>query len=185
MLTVPAVGSQAWAGSSRPGSSPLQGLKPADAPIGWGQFSVPVSGGVATLGFPSQFAPFAGDPGTASAAVRDATGRIRGYLNVTPRQGDERLRGFPAFRVRRLADEHDRSVHLEAADQGPALHGGRRSCVLDDYVTRVGHNHYRELACFVVGSRGGAAVVVAAATIADWGHFEPQLQRAVASFAVS
>jgi hypothetical protein len=57
--------------------------------------------------------------------------------------------------------------------------------VLDDYVTRIGHHHYRELACFVVGSRGGAAVVVAAATIADWGHFEPQLRRAVASFAIS
>jgi hypothetical protein len=143
-------------------------LLPADAPIGWSHFDVPVSRGAATLGYPPQFAPFAGDVGTASAAVRDPTGRIRAYLNVTPRQGDERLRGFAAFRVHRLADEHDRSVHLEAAEQGPALHGGHRSCVLDDYVTRIGRHHYRELACFVVGSGGGAAVVVAAATTADW-----------------
>ena len=128
--------------------------------MGWNHFDVPVSDGVATLGVPPQFAPFAGDPGTASAAVRDATGRIDAYLNITPRQGDERLRGFAAFRVHRLADEHDQSVHLEAAARGSALQGGHRSCVLDDYVTRIGHHHYRELACFVVGrsrrrSRGG------------------------------
>jgi hypothetical protein len=153
--------------------------------MGWNHFDVPVPDGVASLGFPPLFGPFAGDPGTASAAVRDASGRIRAYLNITPRQGDERLRGFAAFRVHRLAGEHDQSVHLEAAGQGLAFHGGHRSCVLDDYVTRIGHHHYRELACFVVGSRGGAAVVVAAATIADWGHFEPQLRRAVASFAIS
>ena len=160
-------------------------MMPAAAPTGWNHFDVPVPDGLATLGFPPQFAPFAGDRGTASAAVRDATGRILGYLNVTPRQGDERLRGFAAFRVHRLAGEHDQSVHREAAAEGLALHGGHRSCVLDNYVTRIGHHHYRELACLVVGRRGGAAVVVAAASIADWAHFEPQLQRAVASFAVS
>jgi hypothetical protein len=185
LVVAPVTVSRAQAGSSRPGSGPLDGLVSAAAPMGWNHFDVPVADGVATVGFPPQFAPFAGDRGTASAAVRDATGRIHAYLNVTPRQGDERLRGFAAFRVDRLAGEHDQSVHLEAAAEGLALHGGHRSCVLDDYVTRIGHHHYRELACFVVGSRGGAAVVVAAATIADWGHFESQLQRAVASFAVS
>jgi hypothetical protein len=185
LLAAPVAVSRAQASSSRPGSGPLDGLMTAAAPTGWNHFDVPVSDGVATLGFPPQFAPFAGDQGTASAAVRDTTGQIVGYLNITPRQGDERLRGFAAFRVHRLADEHDQSVHLEAAAEGLALHGGHRSCVLDDYVTRIGHHHYRELACFVVGRRGGAAVVVAAATDADWGHFEPQLQRAVASFTVS
>ena len=185
LVAAPVTVSRAQAGSSRQGSGALDGLVSAPAPMGWNHFDVPVPDGVATLGLPPQFAPFAGDRGTASAAVRDATGRIHAYLNVTPRQGDERLRGFAAFRVDRLAGEHDQSVHLEAAAEGLALHGGHRSCVLDDYVTRIGHHHYRELACFVVGSRGGAAVVVAAATTADWGHFEPQLQRAVASFAVS
>jgi hypothetical protein len=184
LLAAPVVVSEAQARASRP-SSGLDGLMAAAAPTGWNHFDVPVSDGVATLGFPPRFAPFAGDRGTASAAVRDATGQILGYLNVTPRQGDERLHGFAAFRVHRLAGEHDQSVHLEAAAEGLALHGDHRSCVLDDYVTRIGHHHYRELACFVVGRRGGAAVVVAAATVAEWGHFEPQLQRAVASFAVS
>jgi hypothetical protein len=153
--------------------------------MGWSHLDVPVPGGVASAGEPPRFAPFAGDPGTASAAVRDAGGVIRAYLNLTPRQGDERLRGFAAFRVRRLAREHDQSVHLEAAARGPALHGGRRSCVLDDYVTRIGHNQYRELACLVVGRRGRAAVVVAAATVGDWPGFAPQLEQAVASFTVS
>jgi hypothetical protein len=185
VVASPIAASRAQASSSRPGSGTLGKLTPAPAPVGWNHLDVPVSDGVAALGYPPQFAPIAGDRGTASAAVRDAAGLIRAYLNITPRQGDERLRTFAAFRVRRLAAEHDQEVHLEAAARGLALHGGRRSCVLDDYVTRVGDNHYRELACLVVGSRGGAAVVVAAATTGDWGHFEPQLQRAVGSFAVS
>ena len=185
LVAAPVTASRAQAGTSRPESGPLDRLMPVAAPTGWHHVDVPVSHGVATLGIPPQFTPFAGDRGTASSAVRDATSRILAYLNITPRQGDERLHGFAAFRVHRLADEHDQSVHLEAAAQGLALHGGHRACVLDNYATRIGHHHYRELACFVVGSRRGAAVVVAAATIADWSHFAPQLQRAVASFAVS
>ena len=115
LVAAPVGVSRVRADSSRPGSGPLDGLTPAAAPMGWNHFYIPVSDGVATLGVPPQFAPFAGDPGTASAAVRDATRRIDAYLNITPRQGDERLRGFAAFRVHRLADEHDQSVHLEAA----------------------------------------------------------------------
>ena len=185
LVATPVAVFRARASSAPPGSNALAGLAPAAAPTGWNRFDVPLPNGVATVSYPPHFTPIAGDRGTASAAVQDATGRIHAYLNVTPQQGNERLRGFPAFRVQLLVGEHDESVHREAAAAGSALHGGHRSCVLDNYVTRIGHNHYRELACFVVGSRGGAAVVVAAATIADWGHFEPQLRRAVASFAVS
>jgi hypothetical protein len=185
VLAVPverAVGSQA--GTSRRASGPFAGLAPAPVPASWNRFDVPVSRGVAVLSSPPSFAPFAGDRGTASTAVRDETGGIRAYLNVTPRQGNERLRGFAEFRVRLLAGEHDQSVHLDAAAESVAFQGGRGSCVLDDYLTRIGHHHYREFACLVVARRGGAAVVVAAATAADWGRYEGQLRRAVASFAL-
>jgi hypothetical protein len=186
LIAAPVAVFRSQAGSSRLRSGSLAGLTHAAAPTGWNRFDVPVPDGAATLGIPPRFAPFAGDRGTASAAVRDATGRIRAYLNVTPREGDERLRGFAALRVHLLAGEHDESVHLEAASEDVAFGGGgHQSCVLDDYVTRIGHHHYRELACFAVGRRGSAAVVVAAATVADWAHFEPQLRRAVASFTVS
>ena len=134
--------------------------------------------------YPPSFAPLTGDPGSISAAVRSGTGPLRVYLNVTPQQGDERARGFAAFRVRLLGSEHDRSVHQAAAAEGLRFRGGTGSCVVDDYVTRIGHNHYREIACFVTGAHG-ASVVVAAATTADWSHFRPVLRQAVNSFAVS
>jgi hypothetical protein len=136
------------------------------------------------VAYPPSFAPILSDPGTVSAAVRSSTGAYRAYLNVTPRQGDERLRGFAGFRVHLLGAEHDESVHQETAAEGLAFEAGRASCVQDHYTTRIGHRHYRELACFVTGRRG-AVVVVAAATVAGWDHFQPLLRRAVASLTVS
>ena len=178
----PAVGFPAATSPRAPG--PFAGLAPAPPPVGWNHFDVSVAPGVASLAWPPSFAPIGGDRGTASAAVRDDTGAVHAYLNVTPRQGNERPRGFAAFRAHLLAGEHDQSVRLEGAAEGLAFRGGRGSCVLDDYVTRIGHHHFRELACFVVGQRGGA-VVVAAATTVEWHRFEPQLRRAVATFALS
>ena len=166
-------------------SGPFAGLGPTAVPAGWNRFAVPIAGGAAILSSPPSFAPFAGDRGTASTAVRDRAGGIRAYLNVTPRQGDERARGFAKFRVHLLAGDHDQSVHLEAAAEGLMFRGGRGSCVLDDYVTRIERHHYRELTCFVVGRRRGGAVIVAAALTSDWRRFEKQLRRAVASFALS
>jgi hypothetical protein len=163
-------------------SGPFGWLLPAPPPAAWSRQVVSSAG--ATLAYPPGFAPIAGDPGTFSAAVRTTTGSFRAYLNVTPRQGNEELRGFAGFRVDRLAEEHNQSVHEEAAAEGLAFQGGLGSCVLDDYVTRIGHNHYREIACFVIGRHGGAVVVAAAAT-STWNRFEPLLRRAVASFAVS
>jgi hypothetical protein len=177
----PALG--ATAGAS-PTSGPFAGLASAPAPTGWSQFDVPVPPAIVTIAFPPSFTPIGGDRGTVSAAVRDDTGRVRAYLNVTPRQGDERQRGFAAFRVHILAGEHDQSVNLEARAEGVTFGGGRGSCLLDDYVTRLGHYHYRELACFVEG-HGAGAVVVAAATVDAWSRYEPLLRQAVASLAVS
>jgi hypothetical protein len=176
---------------------PAAGLRPASGPrarsgsFGWlvaapapPAWSHETSPSGATLSYPAPFAPLTGDPGSISAAVRSGDGQFRAYLNVTPRQGDERPHGFAAFRTHLLGGEHDRSVHREAAAEGLAFLGATGSCVLDDYVTRIGHHHYREVACLVTGPRA-ADVVVAAATTREWNRFRPLLRQAVASFAVS
>ena len=162
------------------GSGPFAWLMTTAAPADWPRAALP--SGRAQLSYPPSFAPLAGDPGTVSFAVRDATGVVLAYINVTPRQGSEALRGFGAFRVRLLRDE-DETVREDAAAEGLAFPGGRGSCVIDQYVTRIGRHDYRELACLVEGRHGGA-VVVAAATVADWKQFEPLLREAVASFTV-
>jgi hypothetical protein len=126
----------------------------------------------------------AGDPGSVSAAVRTSHGRLVAYLNATPHQGAERPRGFAAFRVRLLADDHDEAVHREAAAEGLPFLGGHGSCVIDAYVTRVRHHRYREIACLVVGAHA-STVVVAAAVAASWNQFRPLLQQSIAAFTVS
>lgn len=139
------------------------------------------SGG-ATLSYPPSFASLIGDRGTVSATVRDGQGRFLAYVNATPRQGDERPKGFGAFRVRLLRHE-DPTVIMDAATEGLAFRGGHGSCVNDHYVTRIDHNRYREVACIAQG-RTGSVVVVAAATEATWKRFEPDLRRVITSFEV-
>ncbi len=161
-------------------SGPFGWLATTAAPADWPRLVLP--SGLAELSYPPSFAALAGDPGTVSAAVRDAKGRFLAYVNATPRQGDEALKGFGAFRVHLLRDENQ-TVREDAAAEGLAFRGGRGSCVVDHYLTRIGHNHYREVACLAEGRRGGA-VVVAAATLSDWKQFEPLLREGVASFTV-
>ena len=61
--------------------------------------------------------------------------------------------------------------------------GGTGSCVVDDYVTKIGAHHYEELACLVQG-RTGASVIVAAAPTAQWTQAAPLLEQAVAAYEV-
>jgi hypothetical protein len=115
----------------------------------------------------------------------DSKGVFRAYLNTTPQQGTEQLRGFAAFRVHLIAEDHDESVHKEAGAEHLAFRGGKGSCVIDRYVTRVGHHRYREIACFVVNTAGHGSVVVAAAALRDWSRYESILRTAIASFTVA
>ena len=133
---------------------------------------------------PPSFALINGDPGSVSTAVKGRTGAVVAYLNVTPHQGSERLHGFGAFRTSLLSRDHDYAVHVDAMAEGLAFKGGVGSCVIDHYLTRVGNNRYREIACLVVGKRGGN-VVVATATDARWSLYRQALREAVASFVVS
>ena len=113
-----------------------------------------------------------------SAAVLGPQGRIRGYLNATPRQGAETLANWARFRPAHNHEEGDRHVVSEAAAQALRFRTGTGSCVIDHYATVSAH--YREIACLVRGSKA-STVVVAAAVPRDWKRLAPQLERAVSS----
>jgi hypothetical protein len=146
---------------------------------GW--TSATISSGAATLAYPSSWTPIAGDAGTVSVALRDRAGRYRGYLNATPRQGAERLAGWAAFRVHRNVEEGDRHVRELTASEDVAFAGAHGSCVEDVYLSRVGANPYRELACIVAGRRS-TSVFIGATLASDWRTLGPTVRRAAAAF---
>jgi hypothetical protein len=151
-------------------------LHPAAAPTAWRQIQLP--SGAATLSAPPGWVDLIGDKGTATVAPAGPAGYLTGYINVTPRQGAERPRGFARFRTSHLADEGSRNVRIVAAAEGLRLRGARGTCVIDDYDSRVGHHRYREIACIGAGAHA-AAVVVAAAPLAQWTQRAPLLEHAV------
>jgi hypothetical protein len=132
------------------------------------------------LYFPSTWVREHSDTGTATAVLTDAHGHVRGYLNVTPRQGDESPATWAAFRVHHNAEEGDRDVHAEGAATGLPFVSGHGSCVKDRYRT-ISHAQYIELACLVAGTNT-SAVIVAAASPDSWSELAPALERAVSSF---
>jgi hypothetical protein len=165
------------AGSSRGrASGPFAWLKPASPPSGWNVARIP-SG--AMLAYPPGWTPLKTDPGTASVARVGNRGRIDGYLNATPRQGNETLDDWSRFRPHHNQDEGDRDVRLVAAITNGRFRSGRGACVIDSYTTSKAS--YREIACLVSGP-GSSAVVVAAAPTALWHQQASTLQRAVSSF---
>ena len=171
----------ACAGTLPPAFS-LTSLKPAPEPPNWIPL-VPASG-TSILWYPPYMRRIAGDPYSVSTAVRDRSGQITlVYLNAGPKTGEEAMGNWPSFRVAHLREERDRAVHEEARASGIAFRGGKGSCVMDDYITRRGGHHYREVACFVQG-RTTASVIVAAALVSEWPRYGPQLIRAIESWQV-
>jgi hypothetical protein len=167
-----------------PGHSPGQAfplLHPATAPAGWPHAALP--GGTAVLSYPPSLRPIAGDTDAVSVARLGPGGAFQLYLNATPRQGSERLQGWPAFRLRLLRSDDAASARQDATAEGVQFRGGTGSCVIDDYVTRIGGHHYKEVACLVQG-RTSASVIVAAAPAARWAQARPLLIRAVAAYLV-
>jgi hypothetical protein len=156
-------------------------LKPTSAPANWNRATTP--DGAAVLAFPPIFRPVRSDPGAVSVAVGDGP-RYLAYLNVTPKQGAETLAGFPAFRVNLLGSDHDAGVRQDGSAEDLRLHRSRVSVVMDDYFTRVGAAHYREIAVFVA-AKHASWVVVAAALNKDFARFRPSLQGIITSFAPS
>jgi hypothetical protein len=115
-----------------------------------------------------------------SAALLGQHGRIRGYLNATPRQGAETLANWAHFRTAHNRHEGDFGLVTEAAGRGLRFRTGSGSCVIDRYATSSAR--YREIACLVRGSRA-STVVVGAALPRDWTRLAPQIERSIASFA--
>jgi hypothetical protein len=156
-------------------SGPFAWLRPASPPTGW---NVARTRGGASLAYPPGWTPIRSDPGTASVALLGGA-RIDGYLNATPRQGNETLADWSRFRPQHNQGEGDRNVRLVAATTDGRFRSGRGACVIDTYTTSKAG--YREIACLVSGP-GSRAVVVAAAPTAVWDQQAATLQRAVSSF---
>jgi hypothetical protein len=153
-------------------------LSPAAPPAGWTLARLP--SGRAALAYPPGWQAIHSDPGTVSAALLGPNGRIRGYLNATPRQGRETLADWAHFRTAHNRDEGDFGLVSEAAARGLRFRTGSGSCVIDRYATVSAH--YREIACLVRGPRA-STVVVGAALPQDWARLAPQLERSISSFA--
>ena len=154
------------------------GPRSAATPRGWRQATI--SSGAATLTYPSGWKTIPGDKGTVSLALRDRRGLYLGYLNVTPRQGAERLTGWDRFRIGRNAEEGDTHVREISASANVAFVNARGSCVLDDYISRVGAHPYRELACIVAG-RHSTSVFVGASVVGEWSRLGPIVRHAAAT----
>jgi hypothetical protein len=157
-------------------SGPFAWLRAASPPAGW---NVARARGGATLAYPPGWKPVKTDAGTASVALLGDGQRIEGYLNATPRQGNETLADWSRFRPKHNEGEGDRGVHVIAATADGRFRSGRGACVIDAYATSKAS--YREIACLVSGP-GSSAVVVAAAPTALWAQQATMLQRAVSSF---
>ena len=157
-------------------SGPFAWLRPASPPTGW---NVARIRGGAMLAYPPGWTPIKTDPGTASVALLGGGERIDGYLNATPRQGNETLADWSHFRPQHNEGEGDRDDRLVAATTDAPFRSGRGACVIDTYTTSKAS--YREIACLVSG-QGSSAVVVAAAPTALWDQQATTLQRAVSSF---
>ena len=151
-------------------------LHPAPPPAAW---TVARTARGGTLAYPPGWKQIKTDPGTASAALLDRSGRIDGYLNATPKQGKETLANWSRFRPAHNREEGDRNVRVIASARDLKFRGGRGSCVIDTYTTSKAS--YHEIACLVAG-RTSSAVIVAAAPVELWNSQAATLRRAVSSF---
>ena len=154
-------------------------LRTTPPPPGWPVARVPWG---AQLTYPPGWRPAHGDVGTATVVLHASDGKLVGYLNLTPRQGDERLSDWPSFRTDHNREEGDRAVRRLAAATNLVFPTGRGSCVRDAYTTKTGA-HYIETACFVVGSRT-SAVVVGAASPTAWARQSADIDRAIVGVGV-
>lgn len=180
-------GTAVLATSARPGPSTAQaltglpGFLAQAAPASWPQRELPDRSAV--LSYPPALHPIPGDTDAISVASRSPAGTYLLYLNATPRQGTETLRNWAAFRVHLLREDDASSAHLDATATGLSFRGGTGSCVSDDYITRIGAHHYREIACLVQGHTAGS-VVVGTAPASRWAQAGPLLEQSVAAYRV-
>jgi hypothetical protein len=152
----------------------------APAPATWGHRALPPDAGI--LSYPATFVS-GNDRDGISRERLDRHGTVLVYLDVSPKQGPEGLRDWPSYRLGVVRGESN-DVHEDGHAFGLSFRGGRGSCVLDDYRTRVENHHYREIACFVQGRRY-ATVLIAAALESEWARAVKTLERAVDAYRVA
>jgi hypothetical protein len=159
----------------------LKSLKPVPAPSGW-RLLIPKARG-SRLWYPPSVKPVSADPYSVTAAIAGPRGSDLLYLNSGPKTGDEKLSNWPSFRISHIRVDHNRWVREDAKAFDVPFRGGQGSCVIDDYVTMVHANHYREIACFAQG-RTAASVIVAATLAKDWTRYRQKLERALEAWQV-
>lgn len=152
-------------------------MRPEPPPSTWRLARLPSQ--AATLAYPPQWRQIRSDRGTVSAALLGRRGRIVGYLNATPRQGNETLANWPDFRIQHLSAEGDQGVRPIAAQRSLAFRSGSASCLIDSYRTSLAR--YREIAC-LISAPSAATVVVGAARSGDWHAQAQSIERSIASF---
>ena len=148
-------------------------------PITWTKLAAPSRLGI--LSSPPGFRTVEGDRGSLSLALLSAGGTYLGYLNVTPRQGNETLRDWAAFRLSHLLRDDATSVHKDGMVSSLRTANGARSCVTDDYVTTIGHHHFHEVACYVIRN-SVSGVVIGATPSGDPAHVWSELETAIAAY---
>jgi hypothetical protein len=149
----------------------------APAPATWRHHALPPDAGL--LYFPATFVDGHDRDGVAREQL-GGHGSVLVYLDVSRKQGRESLSDWPSYRLRLVRGESN-DVHEDGHVFGLPFRGGRGSCVLDDYRTRVQDHHYREIACFVQGGRY-ASVLIAAALESQWVRAVTTLERAVDAY---
>jgi hypothetical protein len=153
--------------------------RPTGAPRGWLRGTIP--SGAASVFHPASWTAIPGDDGTVTYSLRDRAGAYLTYLNVTPRQGAEQARGWARFRTRRNREEGAKRIRTIASAERLHFADATGSCVVDDYLSRVGAHPYRELACIVAGRRSTSVLVVATRR-SSWDRFSSVAKLVVSSF---
>lgn len=151
-------------------------LRPTRTPASWEIATLPTG---ASMALPPGWGLIPGDRGTLSAALLGAHKAFLGYLNLTPRQGDETIADWASFRVQHNAEEGDGDVVTLAATTDQPVGNARWSCVQDTYATMAG-TRYVELACLVAGPRT-SVVVVGASSRKEWPRISAVIARAILS----
>lgn len=180
-LTLSLAGCGGSSSGTRSGGSSVSGprggfswLHPQAPPAGWRVVRIPTG---ATMAYPPNWQRQHSDAGTATAVLRAPDGTYLGYVNLTPRQGEETLSDWASFRIEHNTEEGDRHVERLAAASGLHFLAGHGSCVMDAYTTQSG-GRYTEVACLVTGRRADSVIVVAAPA-ARWASDSATLERAI------